>query len=278
VLATVIGGVLADLPALSFRELIRIGRWIVRRRNFVLGAMLVILTATFFLAGYSRIDSYLALTTPAVKLVESQYVSDGVVTIYQNGSLTQYGARTMNLIKIHFILPSNPLVSSVFFSLPSNSTSTPKIVGYQGISAASVVSDQITGRMEGINIVLTGNMGTSGSVTVSCYSEFNASRFALISLIPPVPLQNFGNGTELVRETINVVNRSPYVLYLNSIPLSFGGVGSSPLNKTWIPTLDKLYYPGYATPDISYDDHYMTLVGYLRPFANMTVVITYISD
>jgi hypothetical protein len=274
-LLTLGSGILSDLPVLSIHELVRIRRWIYRRRKYLIGAMLVTIAITFLLADYSRIDSNLALTVPTVRLVESRYVTDGVVTIYQNGSFTQYGARTVNLVTIHFLLPAYPLVSSVFFPLQCNSSSTPEIVDYQGISSALIILNQITGKLEGVNLILDGTGYASGYVAISYYNEFNASKFALIPTISTEVLQSLGNGTNRVRTTFEIVNRSPYTLEFESIPLSFGSVGGSPYNVTWIPTAYKFYSPGHELPGIYYGDRDMTVSGSLKPFANMTLIVTY---
>jgi hypothetical protein len=218
------------------------------------------------LAGASIVplDAYLVLGTPRVGLVESRYVSDGLIRIVYDSNYGTFEAYAVNEQTLHILFPLVLLVDRVYYPLSSNSTEESKIVRTNALSA-SLAKDQ-TGRLFGIWMLLDRTTSSTALVTVSYYNELNVSSVATITFEKEKALRNFDNGTWQMQQTFQIANISPYLLHIGPIFL-YHSTGQYEVRKN--------VTGGFA--DISYTDqgYWLYFNGDLEPRGRIAMTVTY---
>jgi hypothetical protein len=267
-LATVIGGVLFDLPRLSSNEIRTAFAWVRKHRRFLLktvSASLLILVACSSLA---PIDAKLVLFTPKVGFVETRYLTDGVMHIYQIGYAT-FGAWSQNQEIVHIMMPLFPLVSESYYSFVTNSTKPPSILSVTGLSVSSPTEDS-EGRIV-VKLTTDSTSTSSPQFSVQFYSEFDISQLAHIYFSPRIFIQNFPNGTQQLQQQFSIVNYSAYDLRLDHIVLYEGG--HAPTNQT----LNFSPLQTFPQPYVYYDNNTRTfaIYGSVYQYGNLTAIVTY---
>jgi len=269
-LATLGGGVVLDLPRLNRSEIrIRL-TWIRYHKRFFSKAAALALLVMVVCANLAYIDSNLVLFTPKIGFVETRYATDGTVHIYQIG-LTTFGAWSQNQQIVHVMIPLFPLVSEDYYSVTTNSTRSPSILGASGLSA-TILTPPVTAQ-DKIMIRLQSYVPTAidPQFSLQFYSEFDVKQFAYILFSPGSIVQNFPNGTQQWQRQFIMVNHSAYDLRLDRIILYENGY--APTNETMIFSPLEVF----PHPDLSYENSTRTLAlyGALYQHGNLTVTVTY---
>lgn len=228
-------------------------------RIYTYAAILILLAVST-----APIDTTFVLGTPKVGLVESRYVSDGIIHISKT-DYAEFEAYAVNQQIVHVLLPLVPLVSRVWYPFASNSTRECKVMRMSGMSA-SLDKDQ-AGRLEGLWLsVDKATVSTVAFVAVSYYSEFNVSSVATINFHKAELLQSFENGTQQIQQTFEISNISPYALQIGPVYL---------FQSTSQYEVTKNVTSGSA--DISYtqEGHWLYLWSNLGRHGGMVVTVTY---
>lgn len=264
-LGVIAAGVVLNLPRMSLTQTRHsIASWIPDHTRLLKRAALAYFLVALATTSIIPLDSFLVLGTPRIGLVESRYVSDGVIQI----SETDYGkfeAYAVNQQIVHVLLPLVPLVSRVWYPLASNSTRECEVIRMSGMSA-SLDKDQ-AGRLEGLWLsVDKTTVSTTAFVAVSYHSELNVSSVSTITFHKAKLLQSFENGTQQIQQTFEISNISPYALHIGPIYLF---VSTSQFEVT------KNVTSGYA--DISYtpEGRWLYLNSDLQRHGGMVVTVTY---
>jgi hypothetical protein len=264
-LGIIAGGVVLNLPRMSLTQARQnIASWIPDHTKLLKRAALAYFLVALATTSIIPFDNFLVLGTPRIGLVESRYVSDGVIHISETG----YGkleAYAVNQQTVPVLLPLVPLVSRAWYPLASNSTRECKVIRMSGISA-SLDKDQ-AGRLEGLWLFAhKTTVSTIAFVAVSYYSELNVSSVATITFHKAKLLQGFDNGTQQIQQTFEISNISPYSLHIGPIYL-FQSTSQFEVTKN--------VTSGYA--DISYiqEGHWLYLNSDLERYGGMVVTVTY---
>jgi hypothetical protein len=209
------------------------------------------------------IDTTLVLGTPRVGLIESRYVSDGLIHIVY-GADYALEAYAVNERTLHILLPLVLLVDRVYYPLMSNSTEECKIIRESALTA-SLVKDQ-AGRLLGLWMLMDRTTSSTVLVTVSYYNELNVSSVATITFQKEKALRNFDNGTWQMQQTFQIVNISPHTLRIGPLYL---------YHSTNQFEVTKNITDGFA--DVSYTEqgHWLYFNGDLDPRGSMVLTVTY---
>lgn len=264
-LGIIAGGVVLNLPRMSLTQARQnIASWIPDHTKLLKRAALAYFLVALATTSIIPFDNFLVLGTPRIGLVESRYVSDGVIHISETG----YGeleAYAVNQQIVHVLLPLVPLVSRVWYPFASNSTRECKVMRMSGMSA-SLDKDQ-AGRLEGLWLFVDKTtVSTIAFVAVSYYSELNVSSVATINFHKAKLLQSFDNGSQQIQQTFEISNISPYALHIGPIYL---------FQSTSQFEVAKNVTSGSA--DISYaqEGHWLYLNSDLERHGGMVVTVTY---
>jgi hypothetical protein len=223
------------------------------------------------------VDTTFVLGTPRVSAVETQEVVATVVNVY--GTIIQLRAWTTNQTTLHLLLPPVLLVSQVTYDLHANSTRLPTIATSDGVSA--LANYDSFGDMTSVAISIN-KVVPAATIAITYYDDFNISAFAFVPLYTP-SRETLKNGTIQVLQMFRMVNRSPYWLNLQSIPIYLGGKGEYPENVTLITTPSQSNWPastiqnpyGYFRVDWTYGGNMTWLNGYVAPYGNLNMTIVY---
>jgi hypothetical protein len=276
-LATVIGGLILDLPYLSSEELRRLYEWSKRHRPFLAKGLALVLVTVIICACVVPADSNLVLFAPKVVLVETRYLTDGQYHIHQSGTLTEFGAWSQNARIVHLRIPLFPLIATGTYSFESNSTTkTAVIADYVGLDTPTLVEDPEGGILVQLTTIAAAD--STAQFTVQFYSDYNVNSLAYVHLLDhPIFIRSFNNSIQQLEQKFVIVNYSPYDLALDpSDPITLYAGGSVP----WPANLTFKYSPtptSYPWPEYSYNNYTQSFLVYggIQPHGNLTVSVVY---
>ena len=263
-LGIITGGVVLNLPKMSLTQARQnIASWIPDHTRLLKRAALAYFLVALTTTSIIPFDNLLVLGTPRIGLVESRYVSDGVIHISETG----YGeleAYAVNEQTVYLLLPLVPIVSTFWYPLTSNSTRECKIIRVNGVSA-SLDKDQ-AGRLQGIWLSADRTTTSTALLTISYYSDLNVSSVATVTFHKEKWLQSFDNGTQQMQQTFEILNISPHELQIGPIYL-YQSTSQFDVKKDVT----------CGSVDITYtqEGHWLYLNGHLPPHCGMVVTVTY---
>jgi hypothetical protein len=269
------GGVVLELPAIADARKSKTNlrhvcfRWMRLNRRLLVSTIVLAILFGFVFANVATIDSNLVLFTPKVGFVETRYLIDGQLHVYQIG-LATFGAWSQNERIVHIMTPLFPLITEGSYSFVTNSTTRlPSILSATGLSASSPTEDA-QGRIV-VTLTTDSTSLKNAQFSVQFYSEFNVTQLAYIYFSPRTFIRNFPNGTQQLQQKFVVVNHSAFSLYLDHIVLYSGGY--APLNQSL------KFYPPQAFPQpyfyYSNDTRTFSLYGSIGSYGNLTAIVIY---
>jgi predicted nucleotide-binding protein len=263
------GGVLLDLPALSRDEMRRIRKWFPKNKDFLLKVAVAVALISLVISQTGYVDSYFVLGSPRPTVVETRYVLDGVIHIYQIG-VSSFGAYAQSEKIVHVLLPFLPLVTISNYSFPINGTEycpSPKLGSAFGLSASI---SQVTPNLVTVQLLTANSQEHEGNFTVSFCTDLEVTRVAYISRPPTNLIAALPNGTEHMQVRFVIINQSPYELSLDNIVLYAGG---------YAPIDPIMSFSRGATrpPSLEYDNASYTcrLYGSIPIGGNLTISVDY---
>jgi hypothetical protein len=267
VLGTVVGGVLLDLPSLSWKEAKSTFTWIPAHKKRFVTAIALALVFTAVCANLAYMDSAVVLFTPKVTLVETRYATDGLIHITQTG-FTQFSGWSQNQRIVNILTPLFPWVSETTYSFVTNSSMPPSLVGAYGLSASTPIEDS----QDQINVQLrtSSTISSQAQFIVQFYTEYdNVRQFAQI-IFSRVVSATLSNGTQQYQVRLIVVNHSAYALSLENIMLYAGPY--APTNQTLAFSQQG---PVPLGQHYQNDTQSFILNGVLAPYGNLESLVTY---
>ena len=225
----------------------------------VVAAYFIVALAT---ASMVYIDTALLIATPKASPVESVYVSDGTVYVYE-AYYPQIHAYVRNVETVHIQIPLLLLVNNVRYSLLSNSSETPVILSQRGVET-SLIKDE-SGRLSCLEFSIDSIAKGEVVASVSYFSDLNASNVLRIESHQRT-LNEFTNGTRKIEKEIKITNLTNYNLYLKQLDPDLMATSFSYATNTTAGSIEASYSRG---PPFIY------IYGQLPAHGTATVTITY---